>query len=376
MILEIILVYATIHITYLWIVSFFLLVPNERVYRSNNVPFSIIIPTYNENPRSLRSTLKSVVEAKGDKEIFVVFDGWRVEDSIKKFCKENGVNLLHYEKNRGKRYAQTYAFKFVKNDIVVFVDSDARVESDALLNLVKPFTDPKVGAVTGQICLTNTEESLLAKCIESLYWTSFNIYRKATSQLGLMQVCSGALSAYRKTILDKLSNQYINQKFLGIECAIGDDRFLTMRTQIMGYSVKYVGDAIAHTTTPYKVKNVLKQFIRWQRSMIREGIISLYYFRKVPLLSLDVTLNLIFLTVNMLVRLLMVVIILVAPVTLLYMVAWSVFSSMFYNNYILTRDRRIFFFKIVYGLYYDLVLWIIYPISLITLRKQNNWGTR
>jgi hyaluronan synthase len=86
-------------------------------------------------------------------------------------------------------------------------------------------------------------------------------------------VCSGVISAYRKSILLKVIPKWLSQKFLGVKCTYGDDRSLTNLTIKNGYDTVYNRNAIAYTLIPENLKKLIKMFIRWNKSYIRESLI-------------------------------------------------------------------------------------------------------
>ena len=49
-------------------------------------------------------------------------------------------------------------------DIVVNVDCDCTYDRHALRNILEPFADPRVGAVTGNLLVRNAEAALITAC--------------------------------------------------------------------------------------------------------------------------------------------------------------------------------------------------------------------
>jgi hyaluronan synthase/N-acetylglucosaminyltransferase len=156
--------------------------------------------------------------------------------------------------NRGKRHAQKHAFDLLGDsvDIVVTIDSDTVLAPDSVSNLVKPFVDPRVGAVTGDVRAFRS--NFLSKLIYARYWTAFNQERAAQSLFGTVLCWSGPLAAYRASIIERVKERYVSQVFLGERCTYGDDRHLTNLVLELGYVVKFERHAKALTHVPTKIK--------------------------------------------------------------------------------------------------------------------------
>src|SRR3989344_9583145 len=148
----------------------------------------------------------------------------RIQKEIKGFLK---VRIEDWQGNRGKRHGMAEGVKLAKNEIVVFIDSDSFIDKDCLKHLVKYFSNPMVGAVSGHTDVFNRDTNLLTQMQAVRYYIAFKIYKAAESTFGSVTCCPGCCSAYRKKYLLEILDQWMNQKFLGVECTFGDDRSLT-----------------------------------------------------------------------------------------------------------------------------------------------------
>ncbi len=217
---------------------------------------AIIIPTYNEEPADLERCVQSALSQKYDAalSVIVIDDGSKDKRGInhirEKFSNVPHLYIHEFEKNKGKRYAQKFAFDFFGDsvDIMVTIDSDTVLASDSVAHLVLLFADPKVGAVTGDV--RAIKQNFLSTLIDARYWTAFNQERAAQSLFGTVLCCSGPLAAYRNTIIQNVKESYISQRFLGQYCTYGDDRHLTNLILEQGYTVHYERRAKAWTYVP------------------------------------------------------------------------------------------------------------------------------
>jgi len=86
-------------------------------------------------------------------------------------------------------------------------------------------------------------------------------------------MCTPAgLSAYRRDILLKVVQEWVEQTFFGKPANIGEDRALTNLILREGYDVLFQKNAMAFTEVPTTYTNLCKMFLRWNRSNIRENI--------------------------------------------------------------------------------------------------------
>lgn len=227
-------IYTSMLIAYIWftfILIFYDEVQNPQYNKYDDEKISVIVPCYNETPELLRKSVLSVCGAYGNKEIYIIDDGStnNVRDEIDKLVKEKEVKAIFFDKNRGKREA---LHKAVKNlvqeaEYVVTIDSDTILDPEALIKIVEPLKDPKIGASTGDVRLINEKQNWLTRMIGSYYWVGLNIYKKAQSSLGNVVCCSGCLAAYKADILKEIIDEFASQEFFGEKCTHSEDRHLT-----------------------------------------------------------------------------------------------------------------------------------------------------
>jgi len=106
------------------------------------------------------------------------------------------VHIIH-QVNRGKAAALNAAMSLADTEIVVTIDADTEIEPDAIRNLIRHFSDPKVGAVAGNVKVGNRSRWLTRwQALE--YITSQNMEKRAFGLLNCITVVPGALGAWRK----------------------------------------------------------------------------------------------------------------------------------------------------------------------------------
>ena len=114
---------------------------------------SLIITVHNEQARieeKLNNSLQ-VSFPEGRLEILVASDfSTDATDSIVESYADQGVRLVKADERKGKEYAQLCAIRETSGEILVFSDVATRIPEGAVHNLVRRFSDARVGAVSSE----------------------------------------------------------------------------------------------------------------------------------------------------------------------------------------------------------------------------------
>jgi hyaluronan synthase/N-acetylglucosaminyltransferase len=134
---------------------------HHRIDRSWNPLVSIVIPCYNEVPEDLEKCIvASCDNSYPNKEIIVIDDGSKNKESwetIKRLQKIYKFRAIQFKTNKGKREGMTVGFKEARGEFIITMDSDSIIVSgDSIYELIHPFRDPTVGAVSGNIQVLKT----------------------------------------------------------------------------------------------------------------------------------------------------------------------------------------------------------------------------
>ena len=120
---------------------------------ANNCCVSIVIPNWNGRDLLERylSSVMTATDGNPDNEVLVV-DNASTDGSVE-FLQRHfpDVRILALEKNYGFGGGSNRGFQAAKNDIVVLLNNDMRVEPDFLEPLLEPFSDPLVFSTSCQI---------------------------------------------------------------------------------------------------------------------------------------------------------------------------------------------------------------------------------
>lgn len=293
------------------------------------------------------------------------------------------VRALRKEKNEGKRAALHDGFLQAMGDVVVTVDSDSKLDPDALRAIVSPLVrDREVSSVAGKVLVLNRYESLLTRLLASRFFITFDFGRAAQSRFGAVLCCPGALTAYRREAVLRVLSRWSRQTFLGSPCTIGEDRALTTWLLREGGRSVYQGSAIVRTLVPATVRGVTKMLLRWERGDIRENLILLPVLftrwrerdRLFP--SFEVVFELLQFPIGFLLLASMVGHFIEYPAHLLHLFAFVSLAALLQSLLCLRSERSTdFLYSVAYSLFAFIGLQWVYPYSFVTLR-DGRWLTR
>ena len=353
---------------------------------------TIIIPCFNEE-KWIQRTIQSCVNQDYPQEKLevMVIDDCSNDRSVEKIQEiidelrsqgdryhvEERLSYYVQPENAGKRDALAVGAKRAKHDLLVFVDSDSFVDPFAIRNIVQPFKDENMGGVSGRTDVANTYTNALTKMQAVRYYIAFRIMKAAEGYFDAVTCLSGPLSCYRKDLVLKYCDAWLNQTFLGRRATFGDDRSMT--NFILRYNrTGYQDTAICSTIVPNTNKMFLKQQMRWKRSWLRESLIGgRYMWKKEPFMALFFYMGLmvpIFAPIIVLYNLIYVPLMnRVFPLTfILGMILMATLMSM---AQLFLRKSSTWIYGIWFCLYYEFVLLWQMPVAWFTF-WHSTWGTR
>ncbi len=253
---------------------------------------SFVIPCKNEG-QEIANTITKCFEADypADKfEVIVINDGSTDNTgqviALQKKKYGDRLKVISWKKNRGKRQGMAAGFKLAKGEIIIQLDSDSYIEPSTFRNFIKPFAHEDIGAVCAHADPANADKNLLTKLQAGYYFMSFRILKSAESVLMSVFCCSGCSSAYRKSVVMPILDDWLNEKFLGSKVTWGDDRALTNWVIKRGFKTIYTDKAKAYTVVPERFNQFVKQQVRWKKSWIINAIFaSKFIIKKRPFVA-------------------------------------------------------------------------------------------
>jgi dolichyl-phosphate beta-glucosyltransferase len=170
-----------------------------------NIPYSIVIPAYNEGER-LRATLEKVLgyvhQQDWNSEVIVVNDG-SLDDTInivQEFVdKDPTVRLVENHSNRGKGYSVANGMMNARGDVVIFSDADLASpieELPKLLDALASGADIAIGSRWLDAGLQTRRQSLLRQ----LFGRTFNVLMRMILGLKFKDTQCGFKAFTRRAI--------------------------------------------------------------------------------------------------------------------------------------------------------------------------------
>ncbi|MCA9374937.1 glycosyltransferase [Candidatus Dojkabacteria bacterium] len=241
---------------------------------------SVVITSYKE-PKTIGRTIRSIADLRysglpSAPEIIQVSPDQKTLTAGKREAQRLrlGKRFIQIKDAReGKSTALNLALKQVRGEIIILTDGDVYFDKNAAGLLIKPFSDPEIGAVTGQPIPNNSKSTFMG------YSANFFTY---VADLKRRAVFSKKENGYFKGESDQfLLSGYIRaNRNLDIEYAENfiDDAFMTLAIAKKGYKLAYVPEARAIVKFPRTLKDYLIQRKRnlrghreIQHSAIAEG---------------------------------------------------------------------------------------------------------
>ncbi|MEO5361008.1 MAG: glycosyltransferase [Nitrospirota bacterium] len=184
-----------------------------------------------------------------DYEIIVVSDGsYDKTDEIVKGYEDRGVRFIRLEEHVGKYAGINAGVEAAKGEILVFSDADAMVSKDAIPVLMRNFSTPDIGGVSGRRVIGDTGNLKDAQ----RYYVNFDTAIKQIESLsGSISSNDGKLFAIRKSL------------FKTVPPSVTDDLFLNLAVVSQGFRFVYEHGAEASISTPSR--NPEHEIIRRKR---------------------------------------------------------------------------------------------------------------
>lgn len=182
--------------------------------------------------------------------------------------KNDQTEVLHLPERGGKIGAMNRGMKFITSPIVVFCDANTMLGEESIIRIVRLFTDPKVGCVSGEkrVMSIGTEA---ASATEGLYWKYESTLKKWDAELYSVVGAAGELFAVRRELYRDVEKD-----------TLLDDFIISLRIAMDGYTIQYDPDAYAMEHPSANVKEELKRKVRISAGGIQSVI------RLLPLLNL------------------------------------------------------------------------------------------
>jgi len=177
---------------------------------------TLLVPAFNEE-HSLGPKLESCLALdypRGQLQVLVLSDGSTDgTNAIASRHADRGIELLAFERNRGKLAVLRDGVARARGEIIAFSDAASRLMPDSLRRLVRPFADPSVGCVSGVYRVLRPEAAQLGE-EEGFYWRYETFIKRCESELGSILGAHGSLYAIRRALFPDLGPTTVNDDYV------------------------------------------------------------------------------------------------------------------------------------------------------------------
>ncbi|WP_281751738.1 glycosyltransferase family 2 protein [Neptunitalea chrysea] len=163
----------------------------------------------------------------------------------------DGVTVYHEDARNGKIAAMNRGMKFVETPIVIFSDANTNLGKESIKEIVKLFSDSKVGCVSGEKRIYAKETDSAAGAGEGMYWKYESQLKKWDAELYSVVGAAGELFAIRTDLWQEVEKD-----------TLLDDFVISLRVAMKGFTIQYNPDAYAIESASANVREELKRKIR------------------------------------------------------------------------------------------------------------------
>lgn len=240
----------------------------DRPGRDGPPSISVIVPAYNEGV-VVDTCVRSIVRSRyPDFEVICVDDGStdNTHDRLQALAAELPGVRAYTQPNRGKGAALNHGISYARGELLVLVDADGMFRPNTLTEMVRAFTDERIGAVCGDDRTLNLDR-VQTRFLAMINHVGTGLMRRALSALHCLPIVSGNTGAFRRDVLDRTGP--LN------EDTIGEDLELTWRVYRAGYRAAFAPRALVYAESPSTPAALWKQRVRWARGLLQT--IRLHY---------------------------------------------------------------------------------------------------
>jgi cellulose synthase/poly-beta-1,6-N-acetylglucosamine synthase-like glycosyltransferase len=236
---------------------------------------TVIVPAYNE-AESVGETVRSLREQTRPPAEIIVVDDCSSDDTAA-VAEAAGATVLRPPRNTGsKAGAQTFALPTVRTELVMAVDADTTLATDAIELLLESFQDPGVAAASGSV-VPRWVHSVWERGRYVEYLFAFGFYKRIQDHYGKPLIASGCFCAYRTDQLRAMGGWSTR--------TLAEDMDLTWTMYSRGQRVRFIPNAVCYPIEPYNLDFVSKQLRRWSHGFVqnvrlhRRSLLDLGYLR-------------------------------------------------------------------------------------------------
>ncbi|AWK88135.1 glycosyltransferase family 2 protein [Azospirillum thermophilum] len=239
------------------------LFPEPPQRRPGPLPLvSVVIAGRNE-AAGIAGTIRSLLACSYPRMEIIFVDDCSTDDTFEiagSFVGTGHVRCFRAATHSGKPSCLNIGIQRARGEYIMIVDADADVQIGAIHEMLIPFDDPRVGAVTAHLRVRNARDTLITRMQEIEYAFNVAASRLWRSHLGILSIIAGAGGMFRAGAIRSLG---------GYDTGLGDDTDLTMRLRKAGWRLVFAPYAVIWVDCPATWRGLIRQRSRWERNMIK-----------------------------------------------------------------------------------------------------------
>ncbi len=188
------------------------------------------------------------------------------------------VTVQYQPRRQGKTAALNRALPYVNTPYVIFTDANTMLNKGAIKEIIRQFSDPRVGCVAGEKRVEIQAEQG-ATAGEGIYWKYESALKRLDYRLYSAVGAAGELFAIRTSLFEQMPPD-----------TLLDDFILSLRIAMRGYKIAYSKEAYALESASLNMREEEKRKVRisagglqsvWRLrgllNIFRYGILSFQY---------------------------------------------------------------------------------------------------
>jgi poly-beta-1,6-N-acetyl-D-glucosamine synthase len=246
-------------------------------------PVSLIVAVYNEED-VLKKKIENCLDIdypKNKLKLIFVADG-STDNSAAIIKQYPQIELLYKPERQGKVAAINRTMTTVTTDYVVFCDANTFLNKDCIKEIIKHYTDEKIGAVAGEkkVVVPTTQDKPV-KDGEGLYWKYESQLKKIDSEFYSVVGAAGELFSIRTKLFEPVPSEVLL-----------DDFIISMNICKKGYRVIYEPKAYAMEAPSLTMKDEQKRKIRisaggFQSVIMLKDLLNIFKYGKLSFLYIS-----------------------------------------------------------------------------------------
>ena len=226
---------------------------------------SVVIAGLNE-AESIDACIASLVDQGYPNLEIIVVDDHSTDDTYKiasRYARKGVIRVIRNNEDvgrSGRPTASNLGMRFAGGEFLVSLDADTTFDQGLIEALIRPFDDPKIGVVAGNVLVRNRKVNMLTRIQTIEYAVSIDLHKRWSGMTGSTLQASGAIGAFRRSALVDIG---------GWDPELAEDGDICLRLVKAGWRVTFAPGAVALTDVPDKWKVIIKQRNRWDRGGYR-----------------------------------------------------------------------------------------------------------